>query len=82
MGTDLEVLQVMLCCPHKQAAHTNLDTMSDQEAKVDQQEQCNWTFGPAAAKERELLTTRDTNQVYLLVLPKFSLRVARGDPVG
>ncbi len=39
MGAPFGILQAMLCCPHKRAAQTTLDTLSNHEAEVEQQEQ-------------------------------------------
>ena len=46
MGAHIVILEAMLCCPHKRDAQKYvLDTLSNHEAELEQQEQCNWTFG-------------------------------------
>ena len=47
VGAHIVILEAMLSCPHKRVDPGNLETLSNHEAEVEQQEQCNWTFGSA-----------------------------------
>ena len=73
-GAENGIVQASLWCPHKQFDPLNLDTLTSQEAEAVQQEQCDWTFGSA----RRGGCLRDSD---LVMLPRFSLHVGRGDPV-